>query len=48
MVLAYYLFTLALTLMSYIIIRWGINDFERMRVFVQQYYENRPFFSNTA
>ncbi|WP_293317203.1 hypothetical protein [Phenylobacterium sp.] len=25
-----------------------INDFDRMRVFVQQYYENRPFFSNTA
>ena len=25
-----------------------INDIERMRVFVQQYYENRPFFSNTA
>ena len=25
-----------------------INNFDRMRVFVQQYYENRPFFSNTA
>ena len=24
-----------------------INDFDRMRVYVQQYYENRPFFSNT-
>jgi hypothetical protein len=30
MVLAYYLFTIALVLMLYIIIRWGINDFQRI------------------
>ena len=30
MVSAYYLFTLALTLMFYIIIKWGLNDFERI------------------
>ena len=24
-----------------------INDFDRMRVYVQQYYHRRPFFSNT-
>ena len=30
MVFAYYLFTLALTLMLYIIIKWAMNDFERI------------------